>query len=96
MNETHQSRFSADSFDKACLYVASFPLQSLEIEGYSVSVIQVANTTRLVFKKQGYSLGFISNETGIVALAKGPDNDPHVKRMEQLYASLVQRVIENL
>ncbi len=92
----HQPYFSTTHFDKACLYVASFPLQSLEIEGYSVSVIEVANTTRLVFKKQGYSLGFISNEMGVVALAKGPDNEPHVKRMEQLYASLMQRVKANV
>ncbi|MDJ1471156.1 hypothetical protein [Xanthocytophaga flava] len=86
----YQDCFSTDNFDKAYGYLSTLLNPFIELDGFEVSILDVDQTSRLDFKKEGYSLGFISKERGIIALAKRQqDNDQNRKAIEQTFCNLI-------
>ncbi|MDJ1505629.1 hypothetical protein [Xanthocytophaga agilis] len=86
----YQDCFSAENFDKACFYLSTLPTPFTEFNGFEISMIEGDQNSRLVFKKKGYNLGFISKETGVMSLAKRQqDNDQNRKAIEQTFCNLI-------
>jgi hypothetical protein len=84
------SCFSAENFEKACLYLVTLPKQYTETGGVDVQLVNADGNNRIAFKREGYSIGFISRQTGVVALAKhGQDNERNIKVIEQAFCMLM-------
>lgn len=90
--EEQNSCFSEQHFEKVYTHVLQHPDLAkrgfVAMEGLEISIAEV---DRLVFKKEGYSMGMALKNKGIIALAKRqPDNERNKKAIEHAFCLLLE------